>query len=183
MSGCCAAADELRYRPNALAKSLRRRVTHTIAFIGDEIVTTPYAGAMIQGAQDVAHEFGYMLLLANTGNDAELEEQLILALLDRQVDGAVYATMFHRFVEVPASLGSTTVVLLDARSDDPSYVVGRPRRGRRGPGGSRASRRSRPSPYRVHQRRPPAGGRGRTARGVSRRARRARPGQRAGVGG
>ena len=116
------AADELRYRPNALAKSLRRRVTHTIAFIGDEIVTTPYAGAMIQGAQDVAHEFGYMLLLANTGNDAELEEQLILALLDRQVDGAVYATMYHRYVDVPSSLRSTTVVLLDARSDDPAYA-------------------------------------------------------------
>ena len=120
------AAEELGYRPNAVAKSLRRRVTHTIAFVSDEIVTTPYAGAMIQGAQDVAHEHGYMLLLANTNNDAELEEQLIGALLDRQVDAAVYATMYHRIVDVPASLRSTPLVLLDARppsGDAMSWVV------------------------------------------------------------
>ena len=109
------AAEELGYRPNAVAKSLRRRETHTIAFVSDVIVTTPHAGALIQGAQDVAHEHGYMLLLANTNNDPELEAQLIEALLDRQVDAAVYATMFHRIVEVPPSLKSTPLVLLDAR--------------------------------------------------------------------
>jgi LacI family transcriptional regulator len=120
------AAQELGYRPNAVAKSLRRRVTHTIAFVSDEIVTTPYAGAMIQGAQDVAHEHGYMLLLANTNNDPELEEQLIDALLDRQVDAAVYATMFHRIVDVPSSLQATPLVLLDARTtsgDSMSWIV------------------------------------------------------------
>ena len=128
------AAQELGYRPNAVAKSLRRRVTHTIAFVSDEIVTTPYAGAMIQGAQDVAHEHGYMLLLANTNNDPELEEQLIDALLDRQVDAAVYATMFHRIVDVPSSLKATPLVLLDARTtsgDSISWIVPDETRGAR----------------------------------------------------
>ena len=109
------AAHDLGYRPNAVAKSLRRRETHTIAFVSDVIVTTPHAGALIQGAQDVAHRHGYMLLLANTNNDPELEGQLIGALLDRQVDAAVYATMFHRVVDVPPALKSTPLVFLDAR--------------------------------------------------------------------
>ncbi len=112
------AARTLRYRPNALAKSLRRQVTHTIAFISDEIVTTPYAGAMIQAAQDVAAESGYVLLLANTSYRADLEQQAIEALLDRQIDGAVYATMFHRVIEIPQALRAVPHVLLDARSDD-----------------------------------------------------------------
>ena len=112
------AARTLRYRPNALAKSLRRQVTHTIAFISDEIVTTPYAGAMIQAAQDVAAESGYVLLLANTSYRTDLEQQVIEAMLDRQIDGAVYATMFHRVIKIPDALRAVPHVLLDARSDD-----------------------------------------------------------------
>jgi hypothetical protein len=46
-------------------------------------------------------------------------------LLQRQVDGVLYAAMYHRIVRLPESLRSTPTVLLDARCDDSSvhFVV------------------------------------------------------------
>jgi len=120
-----AAADELGYRPNSLARSLRTHRTQMIGFISDEIATTPFAGKMIQGAQDVAWEAGYVLMLVNTGRTEDLQRRAVQALLERQVDGVVFATMWHKIVEVPEAIRSTPAVALDARPsvDSIPYVV------------------------------------------------------------
>jgi len=109
------AAEELGYRPNTLARGLRTRRTHMIGFVSDEIATTPYAGQMIQGAQAAAWEAGYVLLLVNTDKDPEIQRSELRALLERQIDGAIFATMYHRVVDVPAELAGTPHVVLDAR--------------------------------------------------------------------
>src|SRR4051812_43150420 len=44
------AAQELDYRPNLMARSLRTKVTRTIALVSDTIASDPYAGRAIQGA-------------------------------------------------------------------------------------------------------------------------------------
>ena len=49
-----AAVKTLGYRPKALARGLRAQRTHTIGFVSDEIGTTPYAGQILQGAQESA---------------------------------------------------------------------------------------------------------------------------------
>ncbi|WP_419849156.1 LacI family DNA-binding transcriptional regulator [Candidatus Poriferisocius sp.] len=113
-----AVAREMKYRPNVLARSLRSQRTRAIGFISDEVVTTPYAGAMIQGAQRVADDHGYVLLLANTDYHPDVEERAVEALLDRQIDAAVYATMYHRIIEPPTSLESIPTVILDSRPKD-----------------------------------------------------------------
>ena len=113
-----AAATELGYRRNVLAAGLRRRTSDTIGVVADLIATTPHAGQMVQGAQDAAWAAGKMLLMVNTGADAELEDRAIAAMLARQVDGIVYAAMYHRVIEPPAALHEVPSVLLDARSDD-----------------------------------------------------------------
>lgn len=115
-----AAAAELGYQVNALAAGLRRRTSDTIGVVSDLIATTPHAGQMVQGAQDAAWSAGRMLMMINTGGDAEVEDRAIAALLGRQVDGIVYAAMYHRVVEPPAALHEVPSVLLDARSDDQS---------------------------------------------------------------
>lgn len=116
------AAKRLGYRPNALARSLRAQRTGTIGLFSHDVLTTPYAAAMIQGVQELADELGYVLLLANVSDDPIHTAAGIDSLLDRQIDAAIYATMFHRGVEVPAQLDRTPTVLLDAfaiqRSDD-----------------------------------------------------------------
>lgn len=115
-----AAAEELSYRPNRLAQGLRLQRSNTIGFVSDQIATSPYAGAMIQGAQDEAADHGVLLLMVNSGNDRALEEREIQALLERQVDGIVYAAEYHRVVELPANLRGAPVVLLDSRTADGS---------------------------------------------------------------
>jgi LacI family transcriptional regulator len=115
-----AAAAALGYRPNAMARSLRRQRSDTIGVISDEIATTPFAGAMLQGAQDAAWAAGVVLLLVNTGRDPDIEARAIEIMLDRQVDAIVYATMYHQVVVPPAALREIRAVLLDARTLDES---------------------------------------------------------------
>lgn len=113
-----AAAAELGYRPNAMARSLRRQRSDTIAVISDEIATTPFAGAMLLGAQDAAWESGVVLLLVNTGRDRAIEARAFEIMHDRRVDAIVYATMYHQVVEPPAAIRDLPAVLLDARAAD-----------------------------------------------------------------
>jgi len=114
------AADELSYRPNRLAQGLRLQRTHTFGFVSDAVGATPYAGLTILGAQRAAADNGSLLMFMNSGLDPELEEREVRALLDRRVDGVVYASDYHRQVTLPSSLRRTAAVLVDATSDDSS---------------------------------------------------------------
>jgi len=119
------AADELGYAPSSVARNLRLQRSQMLALISDEIATTPYAGRMILGAQEAASKAGWLLMLVNTGFDSEFEAAEIRALRQRQVDGFLYATMYHREVVLPEAIDGVPTVLLDARSDDlsvPSVV-------------------------------------------------------------
>jgi LacI family transcriptional regulator len=115
-----AAAAELGYRPNTVARGLRTRRTQMIGFVGDDVATTPFAGQMIRGAHDAAREAGFLLLMIDTSGDKAETEEAIGALQERQIDGILLATMYHQVVEVPAVIGSTPCVLLDARTADGS---------------------------------------------------------------
>ncbi|GAB2647473.1 LacI family DNA-binding transcriptional regulator [Kribbella swartbergensis] len=114
------AAEELGYAPNNVARNLRLQRSQMLALISDEIATTPYAGRMILGAQEAASKAGWLLMLVNTGLDSEFEAAEIQALRQRQVDGFLYATMYHREVVLPEAIGGIPTVLLDARSNDAS---------------------------------------------------------------
>ncbi len=114
------AAKTLGYRPNAVAKGLRTRRTHTIGFITDTIATTPFAGDVIRGAQDLAWEHNKILLIANTGGERSVQAAAIEAMLERQVEGIIYASMYHRAVHIPDNLREIPAVLLDCYAEDRS---------------------------------------------------------------
>lgn len=82
-------------------------------FISDEIATTPYAGKIYEGAQDAAWKEGKILLLANTKNDPQLQDAALAMMMQRQVDGIIYATFYHRQVTPPKLLWEVPSVLLD----------------------------------------------------------------------
>lgn len=119
------AADELGYAANPVARTLRTRRSQSVGLVGDEIATTPFAGKIILGAQDVVRTHDAVLLVTNTAYDVELEQREIRALLDRRVDGVLYAAMYHRVLAVPPELRGEPVVVLNARTEDPtvSWVV------------------------------------------------------------
>jgi LacI family transcriptional regulator len=113
-------ADRLGYVPNRLAQGLRVQRSGTFGFIGDTVATTPYAVGMVLGALEAARAADRVVLLMNTQGDPDLERRELATLLQHQVDGVLYATMYHRSVEVPAVLRDTPVVLVDAESADPT---------------------------------------------------------------
>ncbi|KQY43845.1 LacI family DNA-binding transcriptional regulator [Cellulomonas sp. Root137] len=118
------AAAEVGYTPNSVARGLRTQRTRTIGLISDRIATTPFAGRMLSGAQDVAREHGYLVFLVDTDADPTVEREAIRALADQQVDAMIYACMWHRVVDVPASLPRRSVFLdcRPAQGDFPAVV-------------------------------------------------------------
>jgi LacI family transcriptional regulator len=107
------AAQELDYRPNLMARSLRTKVTKTIALVSDTIASDPYAGRAIHGSLAAAVAHGHLLFIGETEGDPVVEQRLISDFLDRQVDAFLYASMFTRYVQVPKQLRGRPVVLLN----------------------------------------------------------------------
>src|SRR3954466_10058433 len=60
------AAQELDYRPNLMARSLRTKVTRTVALISDTVASDQYAGRMIHGSLAAAVTRGHLLLIGET---------------------------------------------------------------------------------------------------------------------
>lgn len=115
-----AAISELGYRPNAAARNMRTQRTNMIGMIADEIATTPYAGQIIKGAQDAAWKKGKTLFIVNIDNEPRLECQGLELLLEHQVEGILYAAMFHHPVKPSPSLYETRVVMIDCFVSDAS---------------------------------------------------------------
>ncbi|TKR26633.1 LacI family DNA-binding transcriptional regulator [Cellulomonas hominis] len=113
------AVARLGYVPNSLAQSLRTQRSNTIGLIGDEIATTPFAGKLVLGAQEVALARDAVVLVVSTGYQRDVENREIAELLRRQVDGILYASMFHRRVELPAQLASVPTVFVNAECATP----------------------------------------------------------------
>lgn len=109
-----AAAEELGYRPNVAARGLRTDKTHTIGFVSDVVATTRFASGLIKGALEAAESAGHVVLVAETGGEPARESEAIAALLDRQVDGIIFATMRARELFVPELVGATAAVMLNA---------------------------------------------------------------------
>lgn len=116
------AAAELGYRPNLTAQALRTGRTGTVALVSDFVSSTSFANAMIRGAMQELLAHDTLLFTVDTQGSAAAEEALLTNLLDRQVDGILYASMFTREVTVPPLLANTSVVLLNCIAADGTAI-------------------------------------------------------------
>ena len=112
------AVETLGYLKGSSRLKFKGERSHTIAFVSDEIGTSPFAGDTLKGAQDAAWDSDKMLILVNTGGIREVEEAAIRSLLERQVEGIVYAAMFTRKVNPPAILRGLPTVLMNCYMED-----------------------------------------------------------------
>ncbi len=117
-----AAVKELGWRPNAMARSLSSQRSHTIGFLTDEIATSPFAGQIIQGAQDAAWTQEKLLIVVNTNGDPAIKAAAVEMMLERQVEGILYAVMYHRAVTLPASVHEVPTVVVNGYSADRSFA-------------------------------------------------------------
>ncbi|WP_149205175.1 LacI family DNA-binding transcriptional regulator [Actinotalea subterranea] len=118
-----AAASALGYRPNALAQGLLHGTSRFIGVVADAIATTPFAGQLLEGAQAEAWRHGYLLLIANTGDDLQVEQNTLRVMLEHRVAGVLYSTYFHRQVIAPRELAEVPHVLANCYSADPRQTA------------------------------------------------------------
>jgi LacI family transcriptional regulator len=112
------AARELNYRPNLMARSLRTRTTQTIGLISDTLATEPFAGEVVRGSVATALRLEHLLFIGETEGDPAVEERLVQDMLDRGVDGFLYAAMFTRKAKPPTALRGHPHVLVNCLSRD-----------------------------------------------------------------
>jgi len=83
-------AEEVGYRPNALARSLRIRKTHTVGVVLNSLNST-FQAHLLEGIDGMAQTHGYAMILSCTNGLAEKEKSLIEMLLEKGVDGLIVA--------------------------------------------------------------------------------------------
>ncbi|WP_020120114.1 LacI family DNA-binding transcriptional regulator [Streptomyces canus] len=114
------AATQLGYRPDPVARGLRSRRTAVIGLVTDEIASSPFAGRLLRGAMETAWDSDHLVLTVDSGGDRAKEDAAVAELLDRRVDGIIYAAMSLRRVRVPEGLHRTHSVLANCLPDDDS---------------------------------------------------------------
>lgn len=83
-----AAAQALRYRPNAVARSMKSGSTATLGVVISDIQLAFFAQA-VRGIADAAHAEGFEVILANTDEEAAAERAAVGVLIDKRVDGLI----------------------------------------------------------------------------------------------
>ncbi len=85
------AAQDLDYRPNAVARSLRRSRTSLWAVIISDI-GNPFFTSMVRGVEDVAQEAGFSVVLCNGDEDPEKEARYVAAALAERMAGVIISS-------------------------------------------------------------------------------------------
>lgn len=118
-----AAAEQLGYRPNVIARSLIRKSTNIIGLVVMRF-TNPFYSRMIRDFTRALQHKGYWTLLLNIAQSQELEETLPMAL-QYQVDGLVItsATLSSKLAQECARSGTPVVLVNRYASDAHTHVV------------------------------------------------------------
>lgn len=112
-----AAAAELGYRPNAVARSLVSRRTNTLGVMLSDLHNTFFAD-VLDGISERAAEDGYRTLLNTGRRTPEGEEEAIDALLELRTDGLILAAPILPAAPVLAAARTVPVVLISRTLPD-----------------------------------------------------------------
>ncbi|PPF09932.1 LacI family transcriptional regulator [Rathayibacter rathayi] len=119
-----AAASELGYRPNAGARALAGRTTDLFGLVTD-IVSTPFAGELIAGAQEWFWEHGKSLIIVGTSTPERPDRKSVEMMLEHRVGGVMIATTYNRAIAIPSELDDIDIALVhcyDEAGRHPSIV-------------------------------------------------------------
>jgi LacI family transcriptional regulator, galactose operon repressor len=110
-------ADRLGYRANRVARALRRQSTQTVGLVVPDI-TDPFYPAVVRAIERELRRTGLSLLLCDSGNDPEVEDELLRNLYDHQVDGLLVSAC-DRIASQPAvqlAASRTPLLQIDQRA-------------------------------------------------------------------
>ncbi len=85
------AMEKLQYRPNAFARSLRRKNSFTLGLILPDSAN-PFYADLARGAEHFAYQEGYTVLFGSSEDDQEKEANYLRVFQEQQVDGIILLT-------------------------------------------------------------------------------------------
>jgi DNA-binding LacI/PurR family transcriptional regulator len=83
-----AVIEELGYRPNTLARGLVSGRSHSVGMVIPRI-TDPFFPEVVLGAESVAQQAGYSVILCNANGDPDQELRYVDVLEGKRVDGII----------------------------------------------------------------------------------------------
>ncbi|MGH9102859.1 MAG: LacI family DNA-binding transcriptional regulator [Acidimicrobiales bacterium] len=115
------AATQLDYRPDAAARTLKTRRSHTVGVLIPDL-NNPLFPPIVRGIEDRLATQGYVALLGNTDNDQERERLVFEGMRSRHVDGFILATARRRHPLLERATGEgPPVVLVNRVVDDHTF--------------------------------------------------------------
>jgi len=116
-----AAAKDLDYRPNPVARSLKTRRTLSVGVVIPDL-NNPLFPPIVRGIEDRLARDGFVALLGNTDNDEERERRIFEEMHGRHVDGLIVATARRDHpLLVEAARTGTPIVLVNRVVDDHAF--------------------------------------------------------------
>lgn len=113
------AADSLGYRPNTLARSLRRQRTQTIGIIVADIAN-PHHSEAVRVMEDVAAAAGWRVVLCNSDERVDKQRRYLQLLADERVGAVILSAADPAGSGTDALLAlGIPVVAFDRVIDDP----------------------------------------------------------------
>ena len=110
------AIDELGYRPNQMARGLKRGRTRLIGMLVADI-RNPYSIAVMHGVETACRRHGYSLVVCNTDRDDEQERQHLAALRAYNLEGLIVNTLGHHLEQLLELQREMPLVLVDRKVD------------------------------------------------------------------
>jgi DNA-binding LacI/PurR family transcriptional regulator len=116
------AAQELGYRPNAAARTLRSGRTQTVALVVPN-VAHPYFASMLLGAERRAREKEHAVMLVDAADDHVWRPAMAATLASRAVDGCIFYSAEPVNETFLHTLGRHVVVVEAHAKDAPSLLL------------------------------------------------------------
>lgn len=119
-------AEELNYRPNAIAQSLRSSETKTLGLVIADSSLSLFA-PVIGGVEEKAKELGYNIILSNARSSIENEMEAVRTLVEKRIDGLLLAASTltsPKYKDFLDSFGIPYVFLMRrCEYEDGNYVI------------------------------------------------------------
>lgn len=105
--------DELGYRPNNLARSLKSKKSRLIGVVVSDI-SSPFSSILSKGISDCCERYGYGVLITSTDDNPRKEREYILSMIDQRVEGIILNTtgQNNEFLEKISKVG-IPIILAD----------------------------------------------------------------------
>ncbi|WP_242538534.1 LacI family DNA-binding transcriptional regulator [Trinickia acidisoli] len=108
-----AAIKRLDYRPNQMARGLKRGRNRLVGLLVADI-TNPYTVGVLRGVEAACHALGLMPLVCNAANEVEMERRYLQLMTTYRVEGVIVNALGVKEETLrPVGDGGTPAVLVD----------------------------------------------------------------------